>query len=86
VAYRQPIDQFARGAIVDSQKIRLPSATCKLESATRDGGALKLIAECADTISYTSRTAYVKLRSNGEVVFSATGDPVLASNLTRCPF
>jgi hypothetical protein len=85
LAYRRPADQFARAAIVEPQRIRLPTATCQLDSAARDGGSLKLIAECADTISYTSRTVYVKLRSNDELVFSPTGDPVLATTLMRCP-
>jgi hypothetical protein len=64
LTYRQPIDQFAQAAIVEPQRIRLPSATCQLDSAASDGGSLKLIAECADIISYTSRTVYVKLRSD----------------------
>jgi biotin carboxyl carrier protein len=85
LTYRQPIDQFAQAAIVEPQRIRLPSATCQLESAASDGGSLKLIAECADIISYTSRTVYVKLRSNDELVYSPTGDPVLATNLRKCP-
>jgi hypothetical protein len=85
LTYRQPIDQFAQAAIVEPQRIRLPSATCQLDSAASDGGSLKLIAECADIISFTSRTVYVKLRSNDELVYSPTGDPVLATNLRKCP-
>jgi len=85
LAYRQPVDQFAQAAIVEPQRIRLPSATCRLETASREGGSLKLGAECADTISFTSRTVYVKLRSKSELLFSPTGDPVLATNLVKCP-
>jgi len=85
LTYRQPADPFMKAVIVDPQRIRLPSATCELDSAVRDGGSLKLIAECADVISYTSRTVYVKLRSNDELVYSPTGDPVFATNLMRCP-
>lgn len=85
LTYRQPVDQFAQAAIVERQRIRLPSATCQLDSAITDGGSLKLIAECADNISYTSRTVYVKLRSNDELVYSPTGDPVLAARLIKCP-
>lgn len=85
LAYRQPVDQFAQAAIVEPQRIRLPSATCRLETASREGGSLKLGAECADTISYTSRTVYVKLRSKSELLLSPTGDPVLATNLVKCP-
>jgi pyruvate/2-oxoglutarate dehydrogenase complex dihydrolipoamide acyltransferase (E2) component len=85
LTYRQPVDPFLKAVIVDPQRIRLPSATCELDSGVRDGGSLKLIAECADAISYTSRTVYVKLRSNDELVYSPTGDPVFATNLTKCP-
>jgi len=85
IKYRQPIDQFAQAAIVEPQRIRTPSATCQLDSAVSDGGSLKLIAECAGIVSYTSRTVYVKLRSNDELVYSPTGDPVLATNLRKCP-
>lgn len=85
IKYRQPVDQFAQAAIVEPQRIRMPSATCQLDSAVSDGGSLKLIAECADIVSYTSRTVYVKLRSNDELVYSPTGDPVLATNLRKCP-
>ena len=85
IKYRQPIDQFAQAAIVEPQRIRTPSATCQLDSAVSDSGSLKLIAECADIVSYTSRTVYVKLRSNDELVYSPTGDPILATSLRKCP-
>jgi biotin carboxyl carrier protein len=86
LTYRKPVNQFVQAAIVEPQRIRSPTATCQLDSATRDGDSLKLIAECADVISYTSRTVYVKLRSNDELAYSPTGDPALATNLRKCPF
>jgi HlyD family secretion protein len=85
LAYRQPIDKFAQAAIVESQRIRLPSATCQLERASQEGGALKVSADCQDAISYTSRTVFIKLKSENQVIYSSTGDPVLATTLTRCP-
>ncbi len=85
LAFRQPVDQFAQAAIVESQRIRLPSAVCQVESASREGGALKLSAECQDSISYTSRTVHVKLRSDTEIFYSPTGDPVLGTALMKCP-
>ena len=85
LAYRQPVDKFAQAAIVESQRIRLPSAVCQVESASKEGGALKLNAECHYSISYTSRTVHVKLRSDSEMFYSPTGDPVLATTLMRCP-
>ena len=84
LAYRQPVDQFARAAIVEPQRIRLPSATCQLEGASQDGGALKVSADCQDSISHTSRTVYIKFKSDNEVTYSPTGDPVLATTLMRC--
>ena len=85
LAFRQPVDQFAQAAIVESQRIRLPSAVCQVESASHEGGALKLDAECQDTVSYTSRTVHVKLRSDTEMFYSPTGDPVLSTTLMKCP-
>ncbi len=79
------MDKFAQAAIVESQRIRLPSAVCQVESASQEGGALKLNAECQDTISYTSRTVHVKQRSDTELFYSPTGDPVLATTLIKCP-
>jgi HlyD family secretion protein len=84
LAFRQPVDQFAQAAIVESQRIRLPTAVCQVESASHQGGALKLDAECQDTVSYTSRTVHVKLRSDSEIFYSPTGDPVLSTTLTKC--
>ena len=85
LAYRQPVDNFAQAAIVESQRIRLPSAVCQVESASQEGGALKLNADCQDSISYTSRTVHVKLRSDSEIFYSPTGDPVLGTALIKCP-
>ena len=84
LAFRQPVNQFAQAAIVEPQRIRLPSATCQLERATHDEGALKLSADCQDTISFTQRTVWVKLRSKSEIVYSPTGDPALNTTLTKC--
>ena len=85
VAYRQPVDQFAQAAIIELQRIRLPTSICRLERASHEGGALKVSGECQDSISYTSQTAYVKLRSKNEIVFNPNGDPALDTSMTRCP-
>jgi hypothetical protein len=84
-AYRQPVDQFAQAAIVESPKrILPPSATCRVERASEAEGALKVSAECADSISYTSRSVMIGLRSATELVYSASGDPALATTLKKC--
>jgi HlyD family secretion protein len=84
LTFRQPVDQFAQAAIVEPQRIRLPSATCQLERASQEGGALKVSADCQDSISFSSRTVFIKLKSENEVTYSPTGDPVLATTLMRC--
>jgi hypothetical protein len=85
LSYRQPVDKFAQAAIVEPQRIRLPSATCQIDRASSDRGALKVSGDCQDSISFTSRTVYIRLKSDNEVAYSPTGDPVLATTLTRCP-
>ena len=67
LAFRQPVDRFAQAAIIESQRIRLPTGVCQLERASHEGGALKVSGECQDSISYTSQTAYIKLRSKNEI-------------------
>ena len=84
VAYRQPVDQFAQAAIIEPQRIRLPTGVCRLERASYEGGALKVSGECQDSISYTLQTAYVKLRSKNEIVFNPNGDTALDTTMTRC--
>ena len=84
-AYRQPVDKFAQAAIVEStKKILLPSATCQIEGASEAEGALKVSADCADSISYTSRSVMIALRSPTELMYSASGDPALATTLKKC--
>jgi hypothetical protein len=56
-----------------------------LARASQEGGALKVSADCQDVISFTSRTVFIKLKSENEVSYSPTGDPVLATTLMRCP-
>jgi hypothetical protein len=84
-AYRQPVDKFAQAAIVEStKKILLPSATCRIEGASEAEGALKVSADCEDSISYTSRSVMIALHSATELIYSASGDPALATTLKKC--
>ena len=85
-AFRQPVDKFAQAAIVESPKrIVLPSAICRIDGATGAEGALKVSAECQDSISYTPRSVMIALRSATELIYSASGDPALATTLKKCP-
>jgi len=71
--------------IVESPKrILLPSATCRIDSASQAEGALKVSADCQDSISYTPRSVMIALRSATELIYSASGDPVLATTLKKC--
>jgi hypothetical protein len=84
-AYRQPVDKFAQAAIVESPKrIVLPSATSRIEGASNVQGALKVSADCQDSISYTPRSVMIALRSPTELTYSASGDPALATTLKKC--
>jgi hypothetical protein len=84
-AYRQPVDKFAQAAIVESTKrILLPSAICRIDGASEAEGALKVSADCEDSISYTSRSVMIALRSATELVYSASGDPALGTTLKKC--
>ena len=85
LTYRQPVDKFAQAAIIESQRIRLPTSICRLERASHEGGALEVSGECQDSISYTSQSVYVKVRSKNEIVFNPNGDPALDTSMTRCP-
>ena len=84
LTYRQPVDQLAQAVIIELQRIRLPKGVCRLERASHEGGALKVSGECQDLISYTSQTAYVKLRSQDQIVFNPNGDPALNISMIRC--
>ena len=85
-AFRQPVDKFAQAAIVELPKrIVLPSAICRIDGASGAQGALKVNAECQDSISYTPRSVMIALRSATELIYSASGDPALATTLKKCP-
>jgi hypothetical protein len=85
-AYREPVDKFAQAAIVESpKKIVLPSAICRIDGAREAEGMLKVSAECQDSISFTPRSVMIALRSTTELVYSASGDPALATTLKKCP-
>jgi hypothetical protein len=85
-AFRQSVDKFAQAAIVGSpKKILLPSGTRRIDGASQAEGALKVSAECQDSISYTPRSVMIALRSATVLIYSASGDPALATTLKKCP-
>ena len=84
LSFRQPVDKFAQGAIIEPGRIRLPTGVCRLERASREGGALKVSGECRDSISYTPQSTYLRLRSKNELALNPSGDPALDITMTRC--
>ena len=64
--------------------ILLPSATCRIEGASEGEGGLKVSADCEDSISYMARSVMIALRSATELIYSASGDPALATTLKKC--
>jgi hypothetical protein len=84
LAYRQPVDKFAQALIIGLQQIRSPSSTCRVQSVSHDKGAIKVNAECADSISFQQQSASIKMQPSGEIVYSTTGDPALGTTLIRC--
>jgi hypothetical protein len=85
MARESPVGRFPQAAIVESpKKTLLPSATCRIERASETEGALKVSADCEDSISYTPRSVMIALRSATELVYSASGDPALATTLKKC--
>jgi len=84
LAYRQPVDKFAQAAIIAPQVILLPASTCRVHSVAHENGVVKLSADCNDSISYTSQTVQIKIKSAGEIVYSPTGDPALDTTLIKC--
>ena len=85
LAYRQPVDKFAQAAIIGPQTIYLPSSTCHIQRVTHANDSVKLSADCQDSISYTSQSVEIKVRSNSEIVYSPTGDPTLDTTFIKCP-
>src|SRR5271165_4018764 len=68
-AFRQPVDKFAQAAIIGPQQIVLPSSTCRIQSVSHENGGIKVTADCNDSISYTTQTVQIKVRSGGEIVY-----------------
>ncbi len=83
-AFRQPVDKFAQAAIIEPQRIITPSSDCRIQSVSHAAGAIKVTADCNDSISYTTQTVQIKVRSGGEIVYSPTGDPALDTTLVKC--
>ena len=84
LVYRQPVDKFAQAAIIEPNRLLLPSSTCQVQGVSHENGAVKVNAECSDSISYTTQTVQIKVKSGGEIVYSPTGEASLDTTLVKC--
>ena len=85
VSYRQPVDKFAQAFIIDGENIRSPTGACRILKISQDKDGTALALDCHDSISYLSQTVHVKIRGNGEIIYSPTGDPSLDTTYLKCP-
>lgn len=83
-AYRRPVDKFAQAAIIGPQEIRLPASTCRVQRVSHEKDAIKIAADCNDSISYTTQNVQIRATSGGEIVYSPTGDPTLDTTFVKC--
>ncbi len=83
-AFRQPVDKFAQAAIIAPQQIVTPSSTCRVQKVSHQNGAIKVTANCSDSIGYSTDTAEIRFGSGGEIIYSPTGDPALGTTLIKC--
>ena len=84
LVFRQPVDKFAQAAIIAPQQILLPSGPCHVQNVSHENGAIKVNAECSDSISYTTQTMQIKVKSGGEIVYSPTGETSLDTTFVKC--
>ena len=84
LTFRQPVDKFAQAAIIGPQTILAPSSSCRVQSVSREKDAIKVNAECNDTISFRQELVSIRVQPSGEIVYSPTGDPALATTLIKC--
>ena len=84
LTFRQPIDKFAQAEIIGPQTILAPSSSCRVQSVSRENGAIKVNAECNDSISFRQELVWIKVQPSGEIVYSPTGNPALGTTLINC--
>ena len=84
LTFRQPVDKFAQAALIGPQTILAPSSSCRVQSVSREKDAIKVNAECNDTISFRQELVSIRVEPSGEIVYSPNGDPALATTLIKC--
>ena len=84
LVFRQPVDQFAQAAIISPGAVVLPNQTCRVIGVSRKGGLTTLDFDCKDTISYTSQSVEVEVKSASELIYRPNGDKTLDTTLIKC--
>jgi hypothetical protein len=84
LAYRQPVDQFAQAAIITPGQVALPNQTCQVTGQKRQNGLTTLDFTCRDSISYTSQSVEIEVKSASEMVYRPNGDKTLDTTLIKC--
>ncbi len=84
LTYRQPVDQFAQAAIITPGTVILPNQTCDVTRVAQSQGLTKLDFTCRDTISYTSQSVEIEVKSSTEMVYRPNGDKTLDTTLVKC--
>ena len=84
LAYRQPVDEFAQAAIITPGQVVLPNQTCQVTGAKRQNGLTTLDFSCRDSISYTSQSVEIEVKSPSEMVYRPNGDKTLDTTMVKC--
>ncbi|RBP15598.1 hypothetical protein DFR50_108155 [Roseiarcus fermentans] len=82
--FRQPVDQFAQAAIITPGTVVLPNQTCQVTGATQDNGLTKLEFQCKDSISYTTQSVEIEVKSSSSMIYRPNGDKTLDTALIKC--
>ncbi len=84
VVFRQPVDQFAQAAIIAPGAVTLPNQVCRVTRTVQKGGLTTLDFECQDSISYTSQSVEIEIKSGSQIVYRPNGDKTLDTALIKC--
>ena len=84
LTFLQQVDKFAQAEIIGPRTILAPSSSCRVLSVSRENGAIKVNTECNNSISFRQESVWIRVQPSGEIVYSPTGDPALATTFIKC--
>ena len=84
VAFRQPADQFAQAAIITPGTVIMPNQTCQVTGVSNNKGLITVTSTCKDSISYTSQSVEIEIKSGSQIVYRPNGDKTLDTILVKC--